>query len=96
MKEQNSVLDIFFKFLMEYKYDEKDLDYTLVDKHVSVLKTLSSIGNSGFSLFDIHKRQVLFYSSNFGQLLGYARSDYEKTGQHFFIDRIFGMHFVKN
>ena len=55
MKEQNSVLDIFFKFLMEYKYDEKDLDYTLVDKHVSVLKTLSSIGNSGFSLFDIHK-----------------------------------------
>ena len=88
MKEQNSVLDIFFKFLMEYKYDEKDLDYSLVDKHVSVLKTLSSIGNSGFSLFDIHKRQVLFYSSNFGQLLGYARSDYEKTGQHFFIDRI--------
>lgn len=87
-KEQNSVKDIFFKFLMEYKYDEKDLDYTLAEKHISVLQTLSGIGNSGFSLFDIHKRQVLFYSSNFGQLLGYARSDYEETGQQFFIDRI--------
>lgn len=88
MQEQNSVKDIFFKFLMEYKYDEKDLDYTLVDKHISVLQTLSGIGNSGFSLFDIHTRQVLFYSSNFGQLLGYARSDYEESGQQFFIDRI--------
>ena len=81
-------MDIFFKFLMEYKYDEKDLDYTLVEKHISVLQTLSSIGNSGFSLFDIHRRQVLFYSSNFGQLLGYARSDYEESRQQFFIDRI--------
>ncbi len=88
MEEQNIVKDIFFKFLMEYKYDEKDLDYTLVDKHISVLQTLASIGNSGFSLFDIHKRQVLFYSSNFGQLLGYTRSDYEHIGQQFFIDRI--------
>jgi DNA-binding CsgD family transcriptional regulator len=88
MKEQNIVKDIFFKFLMEYRYDERDLDYSLVDKHINVLKTLSSIGNSGFNLFDIHKRQVLFYSSNFGQLLGYARADYEQSGQQFFIDRI--------
>ena len=58
MKEQNSIQDIFFKFLMEYKYDEKDLDYSLVEKHISVLQTLSAIGNSGFNLFDIHKRQV--------------------------------------
>ena len=88
MKEQDSVKDIFFKFLMEYRYDEKDLDYTLVDKHIRVLQTLASIGNSGFSLFDIHKRQVLFYSSNFGQLLGYARSDYEHIGQQFYIDKM--------
>lgn len=88
MEERNIVKDIFFKFLMEYTYDEKDLDYTLVDKHISVLQTLSSIGNSGFNLFDIHKRQVLFYSSNFGQLLGYQRSDYEQIGQQFFIDRM--------
>ena len=80
--------DIFFKFLMEYTYDEKDLDYALVDKHISALHTLAGIGNSGFSLFDINRRQVLFYSSNFGQLLGYARSDYEHIGQQFFIDRI--------
>ncbi len=88
MKEQDAVRDIFFKFLMEYKYDPKDLDYSLAEKHINSLQTLSSIGNSGFHLFDIHKREVIFYSSNFGQLLGYIRSDYEKEGQQFYIDRI--------
>jgi len=88
MPEQNSVEEIFFKFLMEYKFDEKDLDYSLVQKHITALQTLSSIGNSGFSLFDISKREVLFYSSNFGQLLGYVQSDYEKTGQQFFVSKI--------
>jgi PAS domain-containing protein len=51
-------------------------------------KPYRALAIPAFTLFDIHKRQVLFYSSNFGQLLGYARSDYEKTGQQFFIDRI--------
>ncbi len=88
MSEQNSIEAIFYQFLMEYKFDEKDLDYSLVDKHITALQALSNIGNSGFSLFDICKRQVLFYSSNFGQLLGYAPSDYEKAGQEFFAGKI--------
>ena len=58
MKEQNIVKDIFFKFLMEYKYDEKDLDYTLAEKHISVLQTLSSIGNSGFNLFIRNAKKI--------------------------------------
>ena len=88
MTEQKSIDEIFFKFLMEYKYDEKDLDYTLADKHISSLKILSNLGNSGFNLFDIAKREVIFYTANFGQLLGYQQSDYVETGQQFFAGKI--------
>ena len=88
MAEKSSVEEIFFKFLLQYKFDEKDLDYSILHKHAVALQTLSTIGNSGISVFDVSKRQVVFYSSNFGALLGYVPADYEKTGQQFFEERI--------
>jgi DNA-binding CsgD family transcriptional regulator len=88
MTEQDSINEIFMRFLMEYKFDEKDLDYSITDKHVTTLETLSNIGSSGYNLFDINKRKVLFYSSNFGQLLGYVQTDYVNIGQQFFTDKI--------
>ncbi len=88
MTEQDSIDEIFFKFLMEYKFDEGDLEYALVEKHKTALETLSSIGSSGYSVFDLCKRQVLFYSSNFGHVLGYSQPDYKMTGQQFYADKI--------
>lgn len=88
MKEKSSVEEIFFKFLSQYKFDEKNLDYSILDKHTVALQTLSTIGNSGISVFDVYKRKVAFYSSNFGAQLGYYPTDYEKTGQQFFEERI--------
>ncbi len=88
MSEQNSIHEIFFKFLMQQKYDEKELDYSVVPKHALALQTLSDIGNSGTGIFDLCKREIIFYSSNFGELLGYKLSDYEKIGQQFFAEKI--------
>jgi DNA-binding CsgD family transcriptional regulator len=88
MIEQNSIEEIFFKFLTQCQFDEENLDYTVVQKHSDVLQTLSNIGNSGTSIFDLCKRQIIFYSSNFGELLGYELSDYEDTGQMFFATKI--------
>lgn len=88
MSTPNSIEEIFYQFLMEFKFDEQNLDYAIVDKHINALKTLAYIGNSGFHIFDICKRQVLFYSSNFGQLLGYNPSDYGENGQQFFSNKI--------
>ena len=59
MTEQDSINEIFFKFLMQYQFEEQDLDYTLLDKHKVTLQTLANIGNSGISLFDISKRQIV-------------------------------------
>ncbi|SRX75183.1 LuxR C-terminal-related transcriptional regulator [Aequorivita antarctica] len=88
MTEQDSINEIFFKFLLQYNFNEKDLDYSILDKHKVALQALSTISNSGINVFDIYKRQVVFYSSNFGTLLGYIQSDYEKLGQQFFADKI--------
>ena len=61
MTEKSSVEEIFFKFLSQYKFDENDLDYSILDKHTVALQTLSNIGNSGINVFDVYKRQVDVY-----------------------------------
>lgn len=88
MSNQKNVEEIYFKYLMQYQFDESTLDYSLIENRKSALQTLSEISNSGINVFDISKRQIVFYSSNFGSLLGYSPADYEKTGMHFFIDKI--------
>ena len=88
MTEQDSINEIFFKFLKHYKFEEQDLDYSALERHKVALQTLSTVGNSGISVFDISKRQTVFFSSNYGALLGYSQSDYEKIGQQFFADKI--------
>jgi hypothetical protein len=88
MTEQNSIEDIFLKFLTQYQFDEENLDYSVVEKHSRALQTLSDIGNSGTGIFDFCKRKIIFYSSNFGSLLGYKQADYQELGQYFFASKI--------
>lgn len=88
MAANSSIEDIFFKFLEQFTFDEAQLDYSVVQKHALILQTLSDIGNSGTGIFDFNKRQIIFYSSNFGSLLGYASSDYATTGQQFFAGKM--------
>ena len=88
MVKQNSIEEIFFKFLLSFKFEEEDLDYSLVDKYKVSLQALSDICNSGISVFDLAKRQTVFFSSNYGGLLGYVPSDYGMEGQQFFSDKI--------
>lgn len=88
MTELSSIEQIFFKYLLRYEFKAEDLDYSLLQKHTVALQTLSDIGNSGISVFDVSKREVVFYSSNYGKLLGYNQSDFEKSGQKFFDDKL--------
>jgi DNA-binding CsgD family transcriptional regulator len=88
MSDANYIQEIFFKFIMQYQYDEKDLDYSLTMKHIHTLQILSEIGNSGINVFDMNKREILFYSANFGKLLGYTQADYAETSYHFFDAKI--------
>jgi DNA-binding CsgD family transcriptional regulator len=88
MTNQTSIEEIFLKFLTQYQFDEDNLDYSVVEKHSRALQTLSDIGNSGTGIFDFCKREIIFYSSNFGSLLGYEQADYQELGQYFFASKI--------
>jgi DNA-binding CsgD family transcriptional regulator len=88
MALNNDIQEIFFKFLEQFKFDEAQLDYSIIQKHSVILQALSDMGNSGTGIFDYYKRQFAFYSSNFGGLLGYVPSDYEETGQQFFSSKM--------
>ena len=88
MATNNSIEEIFFKFLEQFTFDEAQLDYSIVEKHSVILQALSDMGNSGTGIFDYCKRQMVFYSSNFGGLLGYVPSDYAATGQQFFMSKL--------
>jgi DNA-binding CsgD family transcriptional regulator len=86
--EQNSIYELFFKFLMQYQFDESNLDYSIIPKHIASLRTLAGVTHSGVTIFDVHKKQVIFFSPNFGKLLGYLPSEYEELNHQFFDSKI--------
>jgi len=88
MSKENSIQEILFKFLMKYQYNQEDLDYSVLPKHIATLQTLSDIGNSGVNIFDVNKKEIAFFSPNFNKLLGYSAADYADTGHHFFDQKI--------
>ena len=88
MATNDSIEQIFFKFLEQFKFDEDQLDYSIVQKQSVILQALSDMGNSGTGIFDYCKRQMVFFSSNFGGLLGYVPSDYQENAQQFFSGKI--------
>ena len=88
MAENNNIEDIFLRYLTQFNYEEDSLDQSIVSKQSAILQNLSEITNSGTGIFDFSKRQMVFYSSNFGITLGYKLSDYETIGQHFFASKI--------
>lgn len=88
MTDHNHIQEVFFKYLSKLNFDDVQLDYSVVKKHSLVLQTLSNIGKTGTGIFDLCKKEIIFYSSNFGELLGYKQSDYKEIGQQFFASKI--------
>jgi DNA-binding CsgD family transcriptional regulator len=88
MEAYQHIQEVFFKCLSQFKYNEADLAYDVVPKHTAVLQKLSEVGNSGTGIFDLCKREIIYYSSNFGVLLGYEPADFKELGQQFFANKI--------
>ncbi len=53
-----------------------------------MLQTLATLGNSGVSVFDLCKKSHLFYSPNFGSLLGYDSRLILEKGSDFWDSKI--------
>lgn len=88
MEQNTSIQEIFFKYLSEFQFDEKDLDYSVLPHFIKPLQSMAEVSNSGVQVFDLNKKESVFYSSNFGKLLGYTPSDYEHQNYQFFESKI--------
>lgn len=51
-------------------FDEKRLDYSIVEQHKKMLNYLSDIGNTASFIFDLYKQQYIYASQNFNEMLG--------------------------
>ena len=87
-KADEKVTRTFLELLNTQKFVQGDLDYSILDKHRPFLQTLANIGKSGISVFDLFKKEHVFYSANFGQLLGFDLQLIEEKGQVFLDEKI--------
>ena len=51
-------------------FDPGRLDYTLVERHTGMLEQLSATGNSASFIFDLNRREYIYASQNFNEILG--------------------------
>jgi DNA-binding CsgD family transcriptional regulator len=84
----NEISQIYFQLLNQQKLASDDVDYTIFGEKKSVLQNLATIGNSGVSVFDLYKREHIFYSPNFGILLGYDLDQIVMMGHTFLDEKI--------
>lgn len=84
MSDQNSIQEIFFKYLSQLSFDASAMDLSLIEKHKERLKVLSEVSNSGIHVFDVYQKQIVYFSNNFGRTLGYDPSDYQDLNYQFF------------
>jgi len=83
------------KLLLEYQvllasqhFDADELDYNILEQHKLMLQQLARVGNSGITVFDMNRREHVFTSYNFGELLGHNLGEIERLGSAYFDSRI--------
>ncbi|MBN1969868.1 MAG: response regulator transcription factor [Candidatus Delongbacteria bacterium] len=80
--------ETYIKLLEKQKFDEKELDYSILDKQTPVLQKLAETSNSLITVFDLFKKKHVYQSSNFEAFLGYPKNDFEKGGEYFLDSKI--------
>ncbi len=93
--EKLNISNIYLKLLNQQYFVAEELDYTNFNKRIPTLQALSTIGNSGISVFDLFKKEHIFYSPNFCTILGYSLQDIIDNGHHFFDNKIHPDDFIE-
>jgi DNA-binding CsgD family transcriptional regulator len=87
-KYKDSIFAAYNEILHQQKFVEEELDYSILEKHKQLLSQLASIGNSGVSVFDLCKREHVFFSPHICMLLGYDMDELGNNGFDFFDSKI--------
>lgn len=78
----------YYKLLDGFEFDEADLDYGMLPKHIEMLRQLNVIESSSISIFDLYKREHIYISSGFESQLGWNIKEAEQEGSSYIDKRI--------
>lgn len=87
-KDRNNIAKIYFELINQQTFIAEKLDYAIFDKQKPMLQTLANCANCGISIFDFFKNDHIFYSPNFGNLLGYDLNEIIQKGHNFWDAKI--------
>lgn len=78
----------YYELLETQKLKESDLDYSVLDKHIALLKNLNVVDSSSISIFDIFKKDHIFLSRGFETQLGWELNKVEEEGHQYIDSRV--------
>jgi DNA-binding CsgD family transcriptional regulator len=78
----------YFELLNQQSFIPETIDYSVFNKHKPVLQSLADNTNCGVSIFDLYLKDHIFYSPNFGNMLGYDLNSIKKEGLYFWEKKI--------
>ncbi len=78
----------YFEILESQKFIEEDLDYSILEEHISFLDKLNVIENSSISIFDLHQKKHIYLSSRFETLFGYNIEEAHAEGNEYFDKKV--------
>ncbi len=70
------------------KFNPDLLDYRVFEHHLPALTTLAQMNNCGITVFDLFKKEHIFISYNFSELLGYDLDAAQQYGSAYFNSRV--------
>ncbi len=96
MTEIEKLYKEYYKVLNKQVFNEKNLDYKQLQKHIDFLIQLDVIENSSISIFDLNKKEHIFISQNYSKMLGYNIEEAEKQGNSYFNAKVHPDDFLIN
>ncbi len=78
----------YFNLLEKQQFEEKELDYSILETQTPFLQKLAETSNSLITVFDLYQKKHVFQSSNFETFLGYKKNEFEKEGEYFLDSKI--------
>lgn len=78
----------FGELLDSQRFDPRELDYSVLERHIPQLTLLSQVANSGITVFDMYARRHVFASYNFSELFHYNLEGIASEDSAYFTGRI--------
>ncbi|HMQ05658.1 MAG TPA: LuxR C-terminal-related transcriptional regulator [Saprospiraceae bacterium] len=88
MKEMETLHYEYYHWLNKQQFFPEELDYSIFEKQKPLLNQMARINNSGITVFDMYKKEHIYTSYNFTEILGYDLDSIQSLGNDYFNQRI--------